>query len=55
MVTPLTNDQTQLKVNFTRCYLSMLENILNFIWLLFEGFNMLKPPFLVIPNMQAKY
>ena len=55
MVTPVNNDQTWLNINFTQCHFSMLTNIFNFIWLLFEGFNMLKPQFLAIPYMHVKY
>ena len=55
MVTPVNNGQTKLKINFTRCYFSMLENTFNFIWLLFEGPNKMKPQFLVIADMHVKY
>ena len=54
MVTLINNDQTFLKINFTRCYFSMFENVFNFIWLLFEGLNMVKPQILRIPNMHVK-
>ena len=40
MVIPMNNEQTNLKINLTRCYFSMLENIFNIIWLIFEGFKL---------------
>ena len=55
MVTLVSNGQTKLKTVFTRCYFSMLKNILNFIWLLFEGLNIVKHQFLAIPQMYVKY
>ena len=55
MVTAVNNGQTKLKINFTRCYFSMLKNIFKFIWVLFEGPNIVKPQFLAVPNMHVKY
>ena len=55
MVTLVSKGQTKLKTVFTRCYFSMLKNILNFIWLLFEGLNIVKHQFLAIPQMYVKY
>ena len=54
MVTLINNDQTLLKINFTRCYFSMFENIFSFIWHLFVGLHMVKPHILPIPNMHVK-
>ena len=55
IIAPINNDKNVVKINFTRCYLSMLKNVFNFIWLLFEGFNMVKPQYLAITNMHVKY
>ena len=54
MVTLINNDQTFLKINFTRCYFSMFENVFNFIWLLFERIHLVKRQYLPIPNMHVK-
>ena len=54
IVTPINNEQRKLKINLTR-YFSMLENVFNFIWLIFEGFNMVKCQYLAIHYMQVKY
>ena len=54
MVTLVNNGQTKLKIKFTPCYFSMLKMFFYFIWLFFEGLNMVKPQFLAIPNMYVK-
>ena len=51
----LNKDKMLLKINFTLCYFNMLKYCLNFIWLLFQGFNMVKPSLLAIPNVHVKY
>ena len=53
MLTSKNNDQTYLKIKFTLCYFNMLKNGFNFIWLLFEGFNMVKPQLLANPNINV--
>ena len=55
MVTLINNGEMYLKINFTLYCFSVLRNIFNFIWLLFEGINIVKPQFLVIPNINIKY
>ena len=53
LVTPINNGQMDLKINFTRYWFSVLRNIFNFICVLFEGFNMVKPQLLAIPNIHV--
>ena len=55
IVTHVNNGKMDLKINFTRYCFSVLRNIFNFICLLFEGLNMVKPQFLPIPKIHVKY